>query len=448
MNWRTASAAVSFAVALASWTPPSNAQSGDVNAEARVFFERGNRLAAEARRARGARRTQLFEEALEAYVSTVRIVPSRNALFNAAYVLEQLDRGADAFAYYQRYLAIEGLTEQERNQGEARVTALRPNLAIVAITSDPPGATIFVDRLDLAARGQTPAELALSVGEHLVMLRLPHHQDAQQRVEAADGARAEVAVTLMASPVRVTFEVLGAPEAQMSVDGAPIDGAMTRLAPGSHTVRIEAPGRSPVDRNVDVPVGADYTARLSPGATVAASATLVVRSDAAAEVLLDGMPIGRGERIEQRVAPGSHLVTVRAPGRAELRQTMVILGGQTATLDAELGTAGGRRFGVLPHVLLGATAVAAGVFAGMAVRAENRDDEYRADPCQNGEECRAAYQRVEDATRDARILLGVTGALGVTTLIFYLINRREPARARGHVELSAGPRLLGLRGTF
>ena len=134
------------------------AQASDVNAEARVFFDRGNELFEQAGRARGRRQRRLLEEALQSYVSALRIVRSRNALFNAAVVLEQLERADEAFAYYREYLAIPGLTDDERAQGETRLDGIRPLIAVIDIASTPiAGVQVFVDRLDLAARGETPS---------------------------------------------------------------------------------------------------------------------------------------------------------------------------------------------------------------------------------------------------------------------------------------------------
>ena len=181
----------------------ARAQTADVNAEAQVFFERGNRLFEQSARARGARRTQLLEEALQAYVSTLRIVRSRNALFNAAVVLERLERPNEAFAYLVEYLAIEGLNETERRDGQERLARLRPQVAVLRVTSEPAGAEVYVDRLDLAPRGRTPLEIAVPPGRHLVVARRPHHEDARAELEATVGQTTESTLTLAAEPVTV-----------------------------------------------------------------------------------------------------------------------------------------------------------------------------------------------------------------------------------------------------
>ena len=142
------------------------AQSSSENAEARVYFEEGNRLFEQANRARAAQRTELLQRSLEAYVDSLRIVRSRNALFNAAIVLGELGRNDEAFNYFGEYLAIEGLTAADRENATARRDALRGEVAVLQVSSEPEGALLWVDRKDLAPRGKTPIELALPPGEH------------------------------------------------------------------------------------------------------------------------------------------------------------------------------------------------------------------------------------------------------------------------------------------
>jgi hypothetical protein len=154
-------ASLSFAIPAA-----TNAQSTADNAEARVYFEEGNRLYQEASRSKGNRRDTLLQRSLEAYVDSLRIVRSRNALFNAAIVLGELERYDEAFNYFSEYLRIDGLSDDERREAERRRDDLRDRVAVLHVVTEPEGALVFVDRKDLAPRGETPIELALPAGTH------------------------------------------------------------------------------------------------------------------------------------------------------------------------------------------------------------------------------------------------------------------------------------------
>lgn len=431
---------------------PAHAQTADVNAEARVYFERGNRLFEQAGRARGRRQRQLLEQALEAYVATLRIVRSRNALFNAAVVLEQLERPNEAFAYYTEYLAIPGLTEQERRDGEQRIGALRERVAVVALTSAPEGAQVFVDRLDLAPRGRTPLELALPPGRHVVFFRAPHHADRRLEVEAVRGERVEAEATLEAEPVEVVFELAGelgeAPT--LTLDGEPIEPGRRELAAGTHVARLmTADGRAREERFVLEPGDEARTVRLeAPSLT---TATLLVRSERPVDVIVDAAPVGSGATVRVEVPPGARRVEVRSEGWAPYTRLVTVEAGQTATLDVELGERReGRRLGAWPHVMLGLTAAAAASWAGVGVRALRLNDDFR-EQCPDAPDCQDRFDAVERHNLAADLLLGATGALAITTLILYLRNDRlGDAPGEGRLELSFGPGggQVGWRGAF
>jgi len=155
-------------VVLLGLTSPSitAAQGTSENAEARVYFEEGNRLYEQAGRAHGTQQTKLLQRSLEAYVDSLRIVRSRNALFNAAIVLGELGRNDESFNYFGEYLRIEELPPADREDATRRRDALRSEVAVLQVTTEPGGALLWVDRKDLAPRGETPIELALPAGEH------------------------------------------------------------------------------------------------------------------------------------------------------------------------------------------------------------------------------------------------------------------------------------------
>ncbi len=404
------------------------AQSG--NAEARAHFDEANRHFARARRLRGARRTRALEEALGEYMQTLAIVRSRNALFNTALVLEQLERPTEAFGYVREYLAIPGLTEQERADGEARMTELRAKVAVIAVTSEPAGAQVYVDRRDLAARGTTPIEVAVEPGEHTVYLVLPHHETFDGQVTAATGERAAVEATLAPEPVAVTLEVMAPAETPLTLDGEPAQAGTVRLAPGLHVARLEPPRGTPVERRFEVRPGEPMRVRLELSSTAVAVQTgaLRVTSNLSAQVFVDDAPVGEGQEVAAELSPGSHVVEVRVPDRDPLRRMVRIQPGETSQLQATFEEET-RPLGVLPHIALGVTAAGLGATVGLGVRALNMNDDNQAacnaagGPIVAPATCDRLAGEVEDANRATDIVLGVTGALAITTLILYLVNR-------------------------
>jgi tetratricopeptide (TPR) repeat protein len=182
------------------------AQGTTENAEARTYFEEGNRLYQEASRARESQRTKLLQRSLEAYVDSLQIVRSRNALFNAAIVLDELGRHDEAFNYFSEYLRIEGLPAADRDDATARRDALRMKVAVLRVVTDPAGALLWVDRKDLAPRGETPIELALPPGKHSTFIEKEGYVPIERSEEIVRGEIAVVELPL--SPLQVVPPVL------------------------------------------------------------------------------------------------------------------------------------------------------------------------------------------------------------------------------------------------
>lgn len=186
----------------------SVAQSTSENAEARVYFEEGNRLFQQATRATGARRTTLLQRSLEAYVDSLQIVRSRNALFNAAIVLEELDRNAESFNYYSEYLQVEGLSEADREQALKRRDALRPEIAVLRVSSEPDSAELWIDRKDLAPRGETPIEVAIPPGKHRVFIEKEGYVPTERAMNMVRGEATVLELALEAIPVEPVIETI------------------------------------------------------------------------------------------------------------------------------------------------------------------------------------------------------------------------------------------------
>jgi tetratricopeptide (TPR) repeat protein len=220
------------------------AQSASENAEARVYFEEGNRLFEKANRSRGAQREALFRRALEAYVDSLQIVRSRNALFNAAIVLGELGRNDEAFNYFGEYLGVEGLSEADREEATRRRDALRGDVAVLQVTSEPSGALVWVDRKDLAPRGETPIEIALRPGAHRVFVERDRFEPVEQRETMVRGETTVMALSLL--PVAVLEpepEVVPAPE-RPRLRNAAIGTAASTLATAGVALGLSLHARS------------------------------------------------------------------------------------------------------------------------------------------------------------------------------------------------------------
>ena len=56
--------------------------------------------------------------------------------------------------------------------------------AALGVVSEPPGATVFIDRRDLGPRGNAPTALGLKPGQYVVLAELPGYYPARLEVPA------------------------------------------------------------------------------------------------------------------------------------------------------------------------------------------------------------------------------------------------------------------------
>jgi hypothetical protein len=437
---------------------PVAAQAADRNAEARVYFEQGNRHFEAAMGLRGQRKRERLERALQAYVQSLRIVRSRNAVFNAAVVLEELGRYDEAFAYLTEYLSIPGLSDEERAAAAKRRDALRDQVAVLRVESEPSGAQVRIDRLDLAPRGTTPTEIALPPGEHTVFVDKPGYERARERVTARLGAKVEAKVTLEPEPVELRVEAEG--EGTLLVDGEVAEpGATFRLAPGEHVLRLRRPDGPDLERRIHLEVGAEpQVVALRPSPED--EAVLIVESEQPAEVAVDGAIQGRGRQVRVRVERGLHRVRVTAEGHVPYEGVVAARPGQRTVVAVELAEELGdrSRFGRAPLVLGVTTAALAATTVGLIVGAGLRKDDHDAfvalhctPDCAGNEERFARAQELADEVDRfnlaADIGIGVSAAAGVTALVLGLLNR-SPDQPPSSARVSLAPVARGARLTF
>lgn len=432
-------AAIAIALAISITVQPAAAQ-GDDTARASTLFASGNGHLQAAQRARGDRRTRELEAALADYTSALGIVRSRNILFNASVAAEQLGRLDEAFNHMVEYLAVPGLSDTERTEAERREVALRAQVAVLSIDSAPTGAEVWIDRRDLAARGHTPLVVAVPAGDHQLWLRAPGHREAQARATTITGRSAEATITLEPEPVRL--QVLAPTEHRLLLDGQPISaGAMLQIAPGPHVIRLEVEGFAPIERRVEIPAGAAPMVIDLAGAVAGlgrrSDATLVVTASEPAQVLVDGLVVGSGSRLEIPVAEGEHEIRVSAEGRAPFRAQRAFRVGDRAELRVDLLPQGGSLNGArVAFGVLASLGLAMGVVSTVAV-VDAHDhlcqEPGESDDCAARAEANNTWALVTDVSWIA------TAALGVTELVLLLIDDGGASESRGDFALAPVP---------
>lgn len=404
-----------LALALVASAPASSASADDVT-EAAELFESGNEHFERGMRARGDRRTRELEAALDDYFASLRFVRSRNVLYNTALVLEQLERWEDAFNYWTEYLAVTGLSAAETADGTTHRDAVRPRVSVLSAESEPPGAEVWIDRRDLAARGHTPAEIALPAGEHTIYFVREGWVEASVTVTTALGTTTPARVTMTPEPVAV--QVL-APDAAITLDGVAITaGASALVAPGWHVLRLELDGRPAIERRFEVPAGSapiviDLTTAAAAIVTAPSGdeATLSVSAPSDARVSVDGFPRATGAEVEFALPAGEHEIEVVPAGLPAARARRRFAAGERVHLRVEAhGTSGDL---VAARGITGVTATLGLLGSiGLSVAAGLAHDDYRNGPTEGG------FSSVETLNLAADVAWGVTAVVGVLSLVF------------------------------
>jgi outer membrane receptor for ferrienterochelin and colicins len=316
--------------ALPGRTPAAWADSTADEADAR--FERGNQLFKAAK----------FDEALVEFLTSNRLVRNRNVIFNIARTYESLGRFEEAYRYYAEYIREES-NRGDRAAAQRRLRAIEPQVALVSIESDPPGATVYLERKDLGGRGETPLVLAVPPGTQKVIVEARGHYDAVTTTEAVRGRT--IAVRSKLQLIVGTLIVASRPRAAVYVDraagtAAPPAALSTparlELPPGRHEVELVAPGHRPARSSVVVRANDETRVDLSLEERAGPTGTVVLASETAgALVLVDGVERGFTPVVLD-LPTGAHAIEVRGDGYGRWRRNVGVTRDSRAFYQVEL----------------------------------------------------------------------------------------------------------------
>lgn len=234
-----------------------------------------------------------FRGALEHFLASNRLVPNRNVLYNIARTYEQLKQYPEAYRYYTQ--ALDGEKDAAaRTKIETALVQLGKSVAVLRVESDPPGATLYVDRKDLGARGEAPRTLGLPPGNYKVIAELSGYEAAEETVvDIKVGQERRIQLKLV--PILGVVVADGAPGATLHIDdsNAPprcVLPCRVGLPPGRYTAFVQRPGHRAFESTITVRAKAEtkVDAKLEP-----LSGTVVVSTDEPRALIeVDGKPRG------------------------------------------------------------------------------------------------------------------------------------------------------------
>src|SRR5688572_474577 len=177
---------------------PARAWTEDSADEAELHFE----LGAEAYQAGD------FRAAVEHFLMSNRLSPNANVTHNIARAYERLSRYPEAYRYYQ--LALLSVTRPDAKvQIEQALLALEEWVITIDVTTVPTGATIYVDRVELGARGEAPRRFGLAAGTYRIIARKEGFRDAEVQLEELAAGQSKT-VVLRLEPLLGRISVSGA----------------------------------------------------------------------------------------------------------------------------------------------------------------------------------------------------------------------------------------------
>lgn len=249
----------------------------------------------------------------------------------------------DGFERWERWIDV---TE---NQQVSFDVVLKPTAAApgeILVTSTPSGGDV---RVNGAPRGKTPTVLeGLAPGQYLVDVALDDYQSFSRTVDVESGKRVVIDAQLAKHKAGVgEVKILSTqPNTTVSVDGEEIGTApVTRsgFKPGVHLIEARTAAGEVATAQVEVRAGETVVVRLEPkSAEVAATKARVrvVANAAGAKVDIDGVRNGPSPFVVDDLDPGTHFITVTAPGYATWQRSVTLKAGGNPEVVAELGQSG------------------------------------------------------------------------------------------------------------
>jgi outer membrane receptor protein involved in Fe transport len=271
-----------------------------------------------------------YKVALQHFLTSNRLVANKNVLFNIARSYEQLKSYPAAFRYYSQALENESDREAKARIGAA-LSQIRQHVLVLRVTTRPAGATLYIDRKDLGARGSSPQLLGLSPRAYKLIAEHPGYEPAVVDVPAAAPGQ-ELALELELKPILGQVSFVGEAGARVNIDGEPDEAACSvpctrSLAAGTHVASLSHAGFHSAQEPLTVRAHGheQVLVRLEP----LMGSALISSDEPGALVQIDGRASGFTPAII-RLPVGMHRVHLELKGfRSEDRLVGVALNGET-----------------------------------------------------------------------------------------------------------------------
>jgi tetratricopeptide (TPR) repeat protein len=201
-----------------------------------------------------------YEGAIEEFKAAFDLKPNPGALYNIAKSYEKMARYEEAIEHFQQYLDLDPKASDRADVEETikrLKKALKEKFQELAVSSDPPGADIYLDDRNTGLQGQTNYRFKVTPGPHTLYLDLNGYEPTKRDFNMPDD-----------KPLALDFKMkklenVGYLEIKVDQDGARIfiDGAIIGLSPyklkkalteGPHQIQVEQIGYQRYSQQVNV----------------------------------------------------------------------------------------------------------------------------------------------------------------------------------------------------
>ncbi len=275
--------------------------------------------------------------ALEHFLASNRLSPNRRVAFNVARCYELLQRYPEAYRAYGD--ALEGEPKQERRQLiEESLERLSSRVAILDVRTEPAGATLFLQRKDLGARGASPRRLGVANDTYVVLAELPGYEPATSAPVTTTTGQV-TSVTLKLVRILGTLSIEG-PErgAAVRIDDAPAAlctvPCEANLPPGRHSVSVSRAGSASWERQVEITAKGRLVVQPALSALMGSLIVSADVSDALVEV--DGKSVGFTPAVLQ-VPVGRRRLKVSRSGYRPHEETLDVEVSKDLKVEVRLG---------------------------------------------------------------------------------------------------------------
>ena len=202
------------------------------------------------------------------------------------------------------------------------------------------GARVLVDGKEVGTSPTVVIE-SLKIGQHPIVVEKTGFASWQGTIEVKPGIRRKLKLTLEANSAQL--KVLSEPSgAMVSIDGESVGLTpltLNTLPAGRHAVTITLEDGSTYYESIKAKVGESL--ELSVDLPRRGGSLKVKSSEEGAQVFLEDSPLGSAPvKMKGDVAPGTYVVRVSAPGKADFSRTVEVRRFLTTRINAELSEEG------------------------------------------------------------------------------------------------------------